>query len=152
MHIIGRGRYAREAYPERSSAIQVPPAFVFYQASTGWHQIAGAATIVIASATITLQAGSRVKIEALAPADGSVAAGRMFIQTDAPGTTSVLGSQSFGTATQDEFRTCNYLAVSDPQPGGPLTVNLQLTVNGNGGARIDESGLTVLTLTEILAP
>lgn len=149
--IIGRGRYISETYPTRRAEGAAPtqPAFAFDQNSTPYTVIEGEPNLQIASASITLSAGSRIKIEGLACFDGSVAAGRAVLTS--PLFSSVNASQSFGTALEDSFRTCNFLSISDPQPSGLVTVGLFIAVVGDAGARIDIAGLTVLTLTEIPA-
>ena len=149
--IIGRRSYAGETYPTRRAegAAPLQPAFAFDQNSTPYTIIAGDANLQIASASIILSAGSRIKIEGLACFDGSVAAGRGVLTS--PLFSTVNASQSFGVAGDLSFRTCNFLSVSDPQPSGLVTVGLFLAVVGDDGARIDIAGLNVLTLTEILA-
>lgn len=150
--VIGHGRYIGETYPTRRAegAAPVQPAFAFDQNSTTYTVIDGDPNLQIASASITLSAGSRVKIEGLACFDGSVAAGRAALTS--PLFSSVNASQSFGVAEDLSFRTCNFLSVTDPQPAGLVTIGLFISVVGDPGARIDIAGLTVLTLTEILAP
>lgn len=147
--VIGRNR--GETYPvaRPEGAVPVQRAFAFDQNSTSYTQIADAPFVQIAIATINLIAGSRVKVEGLASVIGSVAAGRAFISTSMiPG---LVGSQSFGITDGLNFRTMNLLGITGPQPDGPLTIGLVIEVNGNVGARIDSAGMTVLTLTEILA-
>jgi hypothetical protein len=149
--IIGRRSYAGETYPTRRAEGSVPvvPAFAFDQNATEYTVIEGEPALQIASASITLSAGSRVKIEGLACFDGSVAAGRAIVTS--PLFSSVNASQSFGVTEDLSFRTCNFLTVSDPQPAGLVTIGLFIQVTGDAGARIDIAGLTVLTLTEIPA-
>lgn len=152
--VIGRGRYVSETYPTpRSESVSpVQPAFAFDQNTTTYGVTEGDPPALIATANINLSAGSRVKIEGLASFDGAVAAGRAILSTPSlPELSTVIGSQSFGVAEDLSFRTCNFLAVSDPQPAGPLTIGLTIEVTGNAGAHIDIAGATVLTLTEILA-
>jgi hypothetical protein len=152
--IIGRRGHGTETYPTRiaEGAVTPQPAFAFDQNTTPYTVIESDPALLIASASITLSAGSRVKIEGLASFDGAVAAGRAFISSPSlPELSAVNGSQSFGVTKDLSFRTCNYLAVTDPQPAGLLTIGLNIEVTGDAGARIDISGATVLTLTEILA-
>ena len=152
MFVIGRGRYARATYPERARSLPPAPSpsFAFDQNTNSYFQISGDPSVQIASATISLSAGSRVKVEALASVIGSVAPGRAYIST--PSVDSLLGTQSFDIAVGSNYRTLNLLGLTDAQVAGPLTVVLFLDVDGNAGARVDGFGLTVLTLTEIFAP
>jgi len=146
--VIGRGRYIGETYPTRRAEGTpiIQPAFAFDQNATEYTAIEGDPNLQIASASITLVAGSRVKIEGLVCFTGSVASGRGVVTS--PLFSLVNASQSFDVG---DFRTCNFLSVSDPQPAGLVTIGLFVTVLGNAGARIDAAGLTALTLTEILA-
>jgi len=150
MFIAGRGRYARETYPERSPQVPQPLSmFAFDQNTDNFNQVQGAGPLTIATATINVAPGSRIKVEAVACVVGSVAAGIAIIFTSA--ILSDVASQSFDTAPGTDHRTANYLGVTDPQPGGSVTVNLQITVSGAPGARVDQAGMTVLVLTEIPA-
>lgn len=152
-YVMGRGRHAHETYPTRHpTSGGTVPAFAFDQNTNSYLITAGDPATQIASVIINLSAGSRVKIEGMASFDGAVAAGRAVLSTASlPELSGVVGSQSFGTTEDLSFRTCNYLAISDPQPAGPLTIGLNITVTGNSGARIASAGATVLTLTEIPA-
>lgn len=189
MHIIGRARYAREAYPlaPRASggAGQTGPtgpggtpgvpgdtgptgpagaqgvtgptgpngsgaAFAFDRNQNTYTRVAGEPTVTIASASITVGAGSRIKIEGFTGIFGSVAPGVAFLLTPNIGG-SYLAIQSFGTAVGENFRTLNYLAVTDPQPAGLVVVDLYIAVQGDPGAQADGGADgTCLTITEIL--
>jgi len=150
--VIGRGRRGSETYPvaKEQPAPPAQPAFAFNQNSTAYTVIEGDAPLQIAVASISLSAGSRVLIEGLASFQGSVAAGSAGV-TCLSAETAVVAAQSFDTATGSNQRTCNYLALTGPQPSGPLNIGLLIAVDGTPGARID-GFTTVLTLTEILAP
>lgn len=148
--LIGRGHYIGETYPtRRAEGASASPAFAFDENSDAYSAVVGDANLQIASASITLSAGSRVKIEGLACIIGSVAAGRAVVTS--PLFSTVNASQSFNAAAGSNVRTCNFLAVSDPQPAGLVTIGLFIAVTGSAGARVDASGLTLLTLTEIPA-
>jgi hypothetical protein len=149
--VIGRGRYVSETYPtpRAESIAPVQPAFAFDQNSTQYSVTEGDPPLMIASASINLSAGSRVKIEGLASFDGAVAAGRAILSSSVIPNT--LASQVSFDAADASFQTCNYLGMSDPQPSGPLTIGLFIEVSGNPGAHIDAAGSTVLTLTEIFS-
>jgi hypothetical protein len=151
--IIGRGRYARAAYPERSpQAAQPLGAFAFYQSDNFFTQVAGDPPLQIATATINVAPGSRIKVEAVAVVIGTVAPGIALLFS--PEILIVVVSQSFDTPVGANNRTLNYLGVTDPQPGGPVTVNIDITVSVSGGppgASVSNAGVTVLTLTEIPA-
>ena len=150
MNIIGRGRYARATYPERSPRLAAPFArFALDQTSNAFSQIDGAPPIQIATATINVAPGSRIKVEAVAVVLGSVASGAAVLFTLA--IPSVVAIQSFGIAQDSDTRTCNYLGVTAPQLGGSVTVSIDIGVSGATGARVDNIGVTVLTLTEIPA-
>jgi len=148
--IIGK-RSSGETYPvAKEQPVAVQPDFAFDQNTNTYTQVEGAPATQIAVATINLQAGSSVKIEGSASFIGSVAAGVGALTS--PGSASpVFGAQSFGTTVGSNLQTCSYLAMTDPQPSGPFSIGLFISVSGNAGAQIDYAGPTVLTLTEILA-
>lgn len=142
------GRLAGETYPEPRSASSSPqPATAFDQNTDAYTVTTGDPPLQIASASITVAAGSRIKIEGLASFDGFVAAGRALLSS--PAVATVSASQSFNAADGLNFRTCNYLAVTDPQAGGPVTVALQLEVVGSPGSNVSSTSGTVLILTEL---
>jgi hypothetical protein len=146
MRVIGRR--GGETYPERpGGGGGSGGAFAFEQNSTAYSF--GVGTVAqIASATINVSAGSRIKIEGLACFLGSVAAGEASLDT--PSVSSVIATQSFDSSDGTNRRTCNYLGVTGIQPGGPVTVILNITVAGSAGAHIDSQGDTMLTLTEVI--
>lgn len=150
--VIGWGRYKGETYPiaKEQPSPPVTPAFAFDQNTTTYTVVEGDAPLQIASASIDLQAGSTVKIEGLAFFQGSVAAGSAGMTSPSAADVVVAG-QSFTAAVGSNQRTCNYLAVTGPQPAGVLTIGLFIAVQGGAGAQIDFAGPTVLTLTEIPA-
>lgn len=153
--MIGKGKYAGEVYPERQPAAPPPTppvraAFAFDQNNNSWLHTQGNVNLIIATATITLQAGSRVRIDGNTTFLGGVATGRfLFFAGDATGSVLVtLVSQSF---TVGEFEVSTYLGVLDtPQAAGPLTLTLVVNQNSNAGATVASAGENVLMLTEIL--
>jgi len=137
-----------------ASATNILPAHVDVTDRNAYHQIAGAATISVASATITLKANSRVRVDAMIEVQGSVAAGRALLRAaDALNVplNDNTAEQSFGITAGLDFRTINLLTFLDPQPAGDLTVHLTLDVNGGAGARVDGNGVSNLSLTEIFS-
>lgn len=140
-------RFGGETYPERPAGSGVSAlAFAFAQDSTPYSIDVGSSQQV-ASASITVAAGSRIKIEGLAVFLGSGADGAASLDT--PSVSSVIATQSFNTPDGTNRRTCNYLGVTATQPGGLVTVVLNLAVAGSPGAHIDSQGDTMLTLTEV---
>ena len=154
MHIIGRGRYARETYPERFSTIQVPPAFAFDQNVTPWAAISEGLTQLIGSASITVRDGSRILIRMTSSGIGSVAAGFVFLHADTiawPEFTTIIAEQSFNTADGTNHRNMAWSGVSDQKTAGTYTFQALVDVNGVFNAKFDGAGVT-LTLEEIPAP
>lgn len=153
--VIGKGRYSGAVYPERQpTPPPVPPptapAFAFDQNSTSWSHIMGAVNKIIATATITLQEGSSVRIDGSASFLASIAAGRAFLFAgDNTGAQLIsLVSQSF---TIGLFGTLTYLGLLTGQSAGPLTITLVVNQNSSAGAKLDSAGENVLMLTEIPA-
>ena len=147
------GRKGGETYPERRSvgASSGFGAFAFDQNENSYQATSIGPSVQIATATINVAAGSRVKIEGLASFLASVAGG--VARLSVPDLiTDLVAAQSFGTTEGTNFRTLNLLGVTDPQSAGPVVVNLLISVNsGIGSAQVNDSGKTCLTLTEVLA-
>lgn len=125
------------------------PNVVVDQNVTGYFQIAGEAQKTIATASITVKANSRIRVDAWTGVQGSVAAGRVFIFCSLLGV-AWLGSESFDAAAGLNFRTPAFCGVSEPQAAGIVTVNLFIEINGAAGARVDNLSENVLILTELL--
>jgi hypothetical protein len=142
------GQKRGETYPQPREVPLAPvsPEFASAQSATPYTEVVGNPPTVIISTSITLQSGSSVKVEGMASFIGSVAAGKAILSS--PSIAGVVSQESFGVG---DTRTCNYLAVTGPQPAGLLTIGLQVQVTGSAGAQIDNAGPTTLTLTEILA-
>lgn len=178
--LIGRGPKASQTYPVRPPAGAVGPqgpagpqgatgatgatgpagpqgaagaqgsfgAFAFNQNNDGFLIDGGDPATTIASATITVGAGSRIKIEgsvSILGGPGS-APGTVFLSV-----ADVAGAGSVVDFDEGEFRPLTLLGVTDPQAGGPVTVDLLLTADGAGAEAVNTSpGQASLTLTEIL--
>ena len=150
MHVIGFGRKAREAYPDTGSAAAASRAVLaFDQNSNIWLHTQGDANLIIATATITLRAGSRVRIDGNASFLGGVDSGVAFLFAGDSGGVELISTtnQSFAVGGRG---TLQYLGVLGPQVAGPLTLTLVVNQNSNIGATLANAGENVLILTEIL--
>ena len=155
MRTYGRGRYLGGVYPQGpNGGAVVPPstpgAVAFTQNADGFNITQGDPAEVIASVTITVQAGSDVKLEALVSGLGSVAAGRAFLTcADVAG---VISSQSFDAAAGLNYRTLNYLGIVNGLAAGPHTFDLVLDLNGAAGANFVSAGAVCFVATELVNP
>lgn len=144
---VAGGRKGLETYPTSGrSGNSGQAAIAFATDATPYEQTDGQAPLSIITTSINLRAGSRVKVEGLAVVVGSVAPAQVILTS--PNVASVESIQSFAPS---DFRTLNFLGITDPQPDGPLTIGLSIAVQGGGGAIVDSAGPTVLVLTEIPA-
>lgn len=127
--------------------------FAFDQNVNSFHRVQGDPALVIAQATITLERAARVKVEAVAGFQGSVANGRGFITAVDAGGVALpnlpIGSQSFSTTTGTNFRTCNLVGITDVIPAGTFTVKLTIEINGAATSTLDSASATLLMLTEL---
>lgn len=141
------GRKGLETYPTATrNGNAGQPAISFATSATPYEQTSGQAPINIITASINLNAGSRVKVEGLTPFQGSVSSASAVLTS--PNVPSVEAIQSFAPS---DFRTLNFLGITDVQPAGPLTIGLAIAVPDGDGARIDSAGPIVLVLTAIPA-
>lgn len=148
-YIIGRGRYAGETYPAGSPPTWLKAPNVVVAREVGPNTITqGDAPLTLASANITVGAGSRVRLDAVATWLHGVGAstGSIYIV----GRTPPYRAQSGSPLTQDESRTVDLLDVTDPLAAGTYTFTLQIVILGAVGATIT-TNYTILTAEEIPA-
>lgn len=148
--VLGHGRYIHGTYPEAAGngGGGATLGFAFDQNQDGYSLTVGDPPIQIASATITVAAGSRIKVEAMTAVTGSDADGFVNMSTDSLPVSGVF--QGFGAVISNSNQVVNLLGVTDPQVGGDVTVNLLMAIDGQTGAHVSGT-VTALTLTEVPA-
>jgi len=106
-------------------------------------------TTTIASAAITVAAGSRIKIE------GSISVREQDADCDA--VLAITGMVNVGAVIYlglADFGSLSFTHVTAPQAGGQVTVDMTISALGAGASLIGpvSPGMTTLVLTEIPAP